>query len=918
MGWAGPRAQTARVADTGADEVARLDARIVALQQESVRAAQALATVQAALHAALLERGTLVAPLAASPSPLSALSALLVPAELPHDVEPLAPGQLAAPETSTRTVQNLLFVLGGLLLATAAIVFTAVAWATFGLIGRATILSVVTLIALAAPALALARRLRATAETFVAIGLLLVVLDGYAAWYVDLAGVQAMDGRRYAGVVAAVTTVIALAYGRLARLTAPGFVAVFVGQPVVALLVAPANPGATASALLACGVAAVDALVAGAALRTPRQSNAQPVLGAFAWVAFLGWVLTAVVTSQWTLLTAAPDVPAAARAAATTVVVSLVIFLGAWVTGERRTRNVGAGVVAATVLYAGTVASVVAWPRHTVLAAALVALVVCLAARLVAAVLPAGLRSGPRHGAGVVAALWLLLAAEYPVRGTVLVVTRSYPFWSAPLSGTPTRPESFVWEIPVAVLALAVAIALVGPQWTRWSVPVTGATAAVLMLPAFVALPWWSPPAVDLAGAALLAATFLRWQQRTTVIAAAVLVADALVVGNARPGQTALTLTGVLALGLGLAILARPGAVRDVALAVGLSAVPPAIGSALVAYDVEPWWAARATLAATVLLLAVVALTRRSGAGVAAVLAAVSWPMALAHIGGESLGVYSGLSLLLLAGTVALLPPTDTWRAIVGLATVVPGAAYLVAVLPAALAVSAYPYGWLGSVWTGAPTGLGLAPAGLHPASVRATDAVALALLALACGLVGYAVRRRVWAFLAGLGVGGPTAGLTAVAAAGVPWPVLPGVTLLLGLLLGFVVALGRGGPWRSTILSAQSIVYLGAGVAGALGAEWSTLVALGTVVVAGAVIGGIGRRTGWRVAGCVVAVCAAVGEASAAGLAADLRLREVGFWVLVPGIVAIFGGALLGRSPHRRTRRWRPRWRATRRHSSP
>jgi hypothetical protein len=516
-------------------------------------------------------------------------------------------------------------------------------------------------------------------------------------------------------------------------------------------------------------------------------------------------------------------------------------------------------------------------------------------------VLPDGLRSGPRHGAAVVAALWLLLLAEYPVRGTVITVTNTYPFWSAPLSGTLARPESFAFEIPVAVLALAVAVALVGPRWTRWSVPVGGAAAAVLMLPAFVALPWWSPPAVDLAGAAVLVAGFLLWHRPSAAIAAAVLVADALVLGNVRPGQTALTLAGVLALGLAVAILApRAGAVRDAALAVGLSAVPPAIGSALVAYDVEPWWAARAAVAATVLLLGVFALTRRSGAGAAALLAAVLWPLALAHVGAESLGVYSGLSLLLVAGTLALLPPTDAWRVSVGLAAVVPGVVYLVAVLPAALAVSAYPYGWLGSVWAGAPTGVGLAPTGLHPASVRATDAVALALLASSCGLVGYAVRRRVRALLAGLGVGGPTAVLAAVAAAGVPWPVMPGVTLLLGLLLGFVAALGRGGPWRSAILSGQSIVYVGAGVAGALGARWSTLVALGTVVVAAAVIGGIGRGVGWRVAGCVVAVAAAIGEASAAGLAADLRLREVAFWVLVPGILAIFAGALLGRSGRR------------------
>jgi len=45
------------------------------------------------------------------------------------------------PEASTRLVQNILFLLGGMLLAVAAIVFTAVAWAQFGVAGRAAVLA---------------------------------------------------------------------------------------------------------------------------------------------------------------------------------------------------------------------------------------------------------------------------------------------------------------------------------------------------------------------------------------------------------------------------------------------------------------------------------------------------------------------------------------------------------------------------------------------------------------------------------------------------------------------------------------------------------------------------------------------------------------------------------------------------------
>lgn len=104
-------------------------------------------------------------------------------------------------ETSTRTVQGLLFVLGGLLLGTAAVVFTAVAWASVGVAGRALILFAFTALALAAPLVAVRRGLRGTAETFAAVGLLLVLLDGYAAWSVDLVGVADWPATRYAALV---------------------------------------------------------------------------------------------------------------------------------------------------------------------------------------------------------------------------------------------------------------------------------------------------------------------------------------------------------------------------------------------------------------------------------------------------------------------------------------------------------------------------------------------------------------------------------------------------------------------------------------------------------------------------------------------------------------------------------------------
>src|SRR4051812_22829979 len=195
-------------------DLTTLDLAIAALQEKAVGAHRAFVAADGALRAALRRREELVgqltqvppvgtapgSPAAAPVDPVAAASAATAPATAsaasPGPADPATawaggrpPALPVSPrvgETSTRTVQNVLFVLGGLLLGLAAIVFTAVAWATFGVQGRAEALGAVTLLALGLPVVALARRLRATAETFAAVALLLVGLDGYAAWYVDL------------------------------------------------------------------------------------------------------------------------------------------------------------------------------------------------------------------------------------------------------------------------------------------------------------------------------------------------------------------------------------------------------------------------------------------------------------------------------------------------------------------------------------------------------------------------------------------------------------------------------------------------------------------------------------------------------------------------------------------------------------
>ncbi|MFC7276355.1 SCO7613 C-terminal domain-containing membrane protein [Paractinoplanes rhizophilus] len=211
-------------------------------------------------------------------------------------------------------VQTLLFVLGGLLLGSAAIVFAAVAWSQFGMAGRATLLAVATVAALAVPPVALRRGLTATAETMAAVGLLLTLLDGYAAWYVNLLGVTRMSPARYAGLVFAVTAATATAYALLTHVTAARYAALVAFQPALPLLVAPAHPGAAGWSLTFGALAALNLVAANPTALKPALgpvalgsvARRLPAAYGFAVVSILVAFVPAAVSGLNTLVTATP------------------------------------------------------------------------------------------------------------------------------------------------------------------------------------------------------------------------------------------------------------------------------------------------------------------------------------------------------------------------------------------------------------------------------------------------------------------------------------------------------------------------------------------------------------------------------------------------------------------------------------
>ncbi|MFE9314870.1 SCO7613 C-terminal domain-containing membrane protein [Streptomyces albidoflavus] len=139
-----------------------------------------------------------------------------------------APAVPSGSATGGPGAQHVLLILGGLLLAVAAIAFTLFSWGELGIAGRSVVLAGVTAGALGVPVLLLRRGLGATAESVGAVALLLTVLDAYA---LHAAVLPEADGAGYAafasGVLAAGWTAYGVGVGRL-RLPLPA--AVVAGQ----------------------------------------------------------------------------------------------------------------------------------------------------------------------------------------------------------------------------------------------------------------------------------------------------------------------------------------------------------------------------------------------------------------------------------------------------------------------------------------------------------------------------------------------------------------------------------------------------------------------------------------------------------------------------------------------------------------
>ncbi|TDC76363.1 hypothetical protein E1193_23995 [Micromonospora sp. KC606] len=891
-----------------AAEVIRLDRELAVLAAEVTRAREAYQEVSGRFETVRRRRAEVAARVraeaarttpAAGPGAVGGGPTVSVAPQPPA----AAPGR---PEASTRTVQSLLFVLGGLLLGTAAVVFTAVAWAAVGVAGRALILAAVTLLALAVPVVAARRGLRGTAETVAAVGLLLVVLDGYAAWAVDLFGVAAWPGARYAALVGGASAAVAAGYARLSRLTGPWFAALLVAQPVLPLAAAGARPGAGGWALVLLAVALLDLGVVVALRRRHPVVPAGPhvpgpvVAGrVLAWLGFGGATLLAagcaLVPLAWGRAAGRPLL-----AGAPLLLVALVVLAGAWASRERGLRQVAAGLLVPAL--AAALLRPVAELRPGLLLVAAALVVAGLAGAVRA--LPAGPRTGPRVGALLVTGGLGLVGLLATVLLAGAAAVRSQPPWRG---AEPGPALHWGWQLPVAVALVAAVFAMLLPRPARPAASLVGVALTALALPAVTATPWPATLAVDLAaGVALLLVAVWPGSRTPTVLAgsfaAATLLGHGLLVAWATEGGTLAAIGVVLSVGLVAAALSGRGtpaqrAVGGAGLVTGLLAMPILAVVALVAADVTPPWQVRgASVAAALSLLAVVVVRRHRPdldgyASTASALVLGGCALAPLGVPTEPVAPYAAVAALLLLAVGGEAPAAMAGRVVAATLTGVAG----LAVLPPTVAAVLTPYGGPVWPWSGVPEA---APVGGAWAALCALPVLAgVAMLPAARAGAGRAT-------LALIGLPFAAAAVPVLlVAAGTPWPAGPAAVLLTGLAALLVAALAPpgAGAIRRELLLGLVVVPIGllwtlAGLAGLFATPAGTLAGLALTVVAAAVVAVAARRSGAQVLGGVAATVAAAGFAVAAPLAAGLPLRTAGFAVLAVAGAVLFLAPVLAR----------------------
>lgn len=383
-------------------------------------------------------------------------------------------------------MQNVLLVLGGVLLTIAAIAFTLVSWGHLGIAGRSLVLGALTVGVLGAPVTLLRRGLRATAEAVAGLGTALTVLDAYALHEVAFTGA---DGVGYTAVASAVLAALWAAYGARLGLFHPLPLAVATAHlPLLLWAVALGAGPLTLTAVLLATAAGGTA----AALRA-----ASAPVRVVAVVGALGTGTVGVLSAGW-LCWSASDPGSAARAAALLVVAAAV----AVVTGRfvpNRAVAAAAATAAGLCLVAGSagVLRVSVPGEWTVPGCQLCAILLLTAERTS---LPLPLRQGLVRAAVAVQGFAVLWAVPL-VAGSVLgpAVQAVTPWSGAPRTvrdavfADVTGP-AYASTVPLVLAVVAAALVVAGHRTPRRPAVMVVALvlgwAALHVLPVALPLPY--------------------------------------------------------------------------------------------------------------------------------------------------------------------------------------------------------------------------------------------------------------------------------------------------------------------------------------------------------------------------------------------------------------------------------------------
>ncbi|WP_157441490.1 SCO7613 C-terminal domain-containing membrane protein [Actinoplanes awajinensis] len=863
--------------DPDAIEVVRLDAEIIELRTRLQTIRAEAAGVETQLRNASTQRDAAafrvrsalepVAPVLAPPAWFTGTGTTPPPPPPTIPAPPRLPSE-PAPERrlTTLTAQNVLFALGGLLLVVAAAVFTAVAWAQVGVAGRALILAAATAAVLAVPPFAQRRGLTGAAETLAAVGLLMILMDGYAAWAVDLLGVTNLAAQVYAAAVCAVTAVIALGYGRLVGLPGPRIAALLIAQPVLPLLAAGADADTTGWSLALTGVTALNLVI----LHRGRFAPAGTGLLAYACGSIAAFCSVIVALGG---LRDAGTPGRAAVAGGALVLVAAVLTAGTVLAAHREAQMyAAAGLTVAIGVAAGGVVFRLD-PGTPTLRFAVLALVIAVPAAVARVRLPEPVGRGPWGGALALAGVPALTVATAALIAARSSLEAARPVLDAPLGWVVTGST---WDLPVAAVAVVLAYGILLPARLRADLALTALLVLALLVPAAFRLPWWTAALLGVlvtAGAVALATratTVRRLGLRLGV--SAVATAHALATGLGDPGVAAGVCAAITLIGVTAATLVhsgpRHGDVGVAAATAGLLAGPAAVWLGLLAADTSGTVRVRALFLVTVLLCAA------------------------AHRLAWYVPQVTGVALLLAAGT-------PLWA----LAGSDPGALYVAGAL-LLVAVLRKPYALVAGVvlvigllgWTGPDLAAVLIEPWDGPVTGSVDWSTPVAVLITA---VAAAVAVRITAVNGALLVASPLVALAVpltLAAAGAPWPVGPLATLIVGLTGLATLTLAPATPPGFLIpFGVLAIV----GLAGATHRPGPMLTAFALVAVAGAVIGTAARDEPARITGWLAATLSTV---VVAYTAADLAALDAGGTALAvlaaAAVAAVLDWFLAARRP--------------------